>query len=530
MKIIIINESQFLMLTNFFFKFYALSLILMLFSCLSKEKEGVEDMEMPKSPNVVYILADDMGYGDISALNPESGIPTPNMNELIYGGVHFTDTHTNSSVCTPTRYGILTGRYAWRSRLKSGVLWGYDQPLIEDNRATVASFLKDNGYKTACIGKWHLGLGWQPKDVNKPIAKYEWDMIFEEDDDSNVDFGKTVSGPNELGFDYSYIIPASLDMTPYLYLENGKAVELPTLYTKGKSQDKDGRGVIWRPGEVAPNFVFENVLNELTEKTVFFIEAQRHEEKPFFIYFPLTAPHTPWLPRGEANGRSEAGRYGDFVTMVDDAVGSVVKALEKSGKMDNTLIIVTSDNGAHWTPVDKENYAHRANYSYKGQKADIYEGGHRVPFIAKWKGVIPEGHQSDETMCTTDLLATMAGLLNKPLPNNIAEDSYNLWPAYLGKAESRIREATVHHSLYGVFAIRKGKWKYTAHLGSGGFSNPNTVEPKKDAAPGTLYDMENDPQERYNLYTEYPEVVKDLKQLLARYKAQGYSRRIVADE
>lgn len=500
-------------------------LSILIVSCQNKksDKKEIKSSEI-NAPNVVYILADDMGYGDLSSLNPESGIQTPHMDKIVKEGVHFTDAHTNSSVCTPTRYGILTGRYAWRSRLKDGVLWGYDQPLIEESRLTVASYLKSNGYKTACIGKWHLGLGWQPKDINKPIAKYEWGKIFKKGDNSNVDFSTKISGPNELGFDYSYIIPASLDMTPYLYIENGKAVELPTAYTEGKTENKDGRGVIWRPGEVSPSFVFENVLDNLTKKTTAFIDNQKEDNTPFFIYFPLTAPHTPWLPIGDANGKSKAGRYGDFVTMVDDAVGAVVESLEKAGKLDNTLIIVTSDNGAHWKPVDKQEYAHRANYVYKGQKADIYEGGHRVPFIAKWKGVIPEGHQSNQIMCTTDLLSTMAGLLNKPMPNTGAEDSYNIWPAYTTNVETPIREAIVHHSLDGVFSIRKGKWKYTEHLGSGGFSQPKTIEPKDGETPGTLYDLDQDIEEQNNLYNEYPEVIEELKQLLEQYKSQGYSR------
>ena len=336
-------------------KLSLLIFLILIVSCQNKKSDQkVNEVKEINSPNIVYILADDMGYGDLSSLNLESGIKTPHMDKIVQEGVHFTDAHTNSSVCTPTRYGILTGRYAWRSRLKEGVLWGYDQPLIEESRLTVASYLKSNGYKTACIGKWHLGLGWQPKDVNKPIAKYEWGKIFKEGDDSNVDFSTKISGPNELGFDYSYIIPASLDMTPYLYIENGKAVELPTAYTKGKTENKDGRGVIWRPGEVSPNFVFENVLDNLTKKTTAFISDQKEDNTPFFIYFPLTAPHTPWLPIGDANGKSKAGRYGDFVTMVDDAVGAVVESLEKAGKLDNTLIIITSDNGSHWKPEDKK--------------------------------------------------------------------------------------------------------------------------------------------------------------------------------
>ncbi|CAM4345447.1 arylsulfatase [Zobellia roscoffensis] len=484
-------------------------------SCVSQVSKSI-DLSNPEylKPNIVYILADDMGYGDLSSLNPKSGIQTPNMDKIVEEGMYFTDAHSNSAVCTPTRYGILTGRYAWRSRLKEGVLWGYDPPLIEDNRTTVASFLSDNGYRTACIGKWHLGLGWHAKDTAKPIAKYEWDKVFKEGADSNVDFSKQVNGPNTLGFDYSYIIPSSLDMTPYLYLENEKATELPTAYTSGKSADKDGRGVFWRAGEVAPNFNFHNVLEHLTDKTTDYIKKQKNSKKPFFIYFPLTAPHTPWLPTEAVNGKSNAGRYGDFVTLVDNTVGKVLQALEKSGQAENTLIIVTSDNGSNWTEDDKKEFAHRANYIYRGQKADIYEGGHRIPFIARWPGTIEAGSVSNQVMCTTDLLATLSGIIGKELPNYSGEDSYNMLPALTGNAKEQIRDYTVHHSLNGFFAIRKGPWKFTTSLGSGGFSKPDLIASEKGGPSATLFNLEEDPEETKNRYNEYPEVVEELLVLL----------------
>ncbi|MEQ6121226.1 arylsulfatase [Reichenbachiella sp. MALMAid0571] len=470
-------------------------------------------------PNIVYILADDMGYGDLSSLNKNSGIKTPNMDKIVDQGVYFTDAHSNSSVCTPTRYGILTGRYAWRTRLKEGVLWGYDAPLIENKQVTVASFLKQNGYHTACIGKWHLGIGWNPIDSDKPIENYHWHNLYDSELGSNVDFAKDVSGPNEVGFDYSYVIPASLDMTPYLYLENGKALGLPMTYTPGKNQAKDGRGVIWRAGEVASNFVFEEVLENITDKAVRYIKERRNSENPFFLYFPLTAPHTPWLPGDKAKGSSQAGRYGDFVTMVDDTVGEVIEALEQAGKINNTLIIVTSDNGAHWTPEDKEEYEHRSNYAFRGQKADIYEGGHHVPYIAYWPGKIKPGTSSNQVICTTDLLATIAAIIDKPLPENAGEDSYNMLPAYLNPhLDESIRDYTIHHSLSGYFSIRKGKWKLTPHLGSGGFSEPKDFDKKEEGKEGTLYDLVNDPEETINLYNEKPKIVNELLTLLNESK------------
>jgi arylsulfatase A-like enzyme len=489
---------------------------LVLVSCASKtSKKSLEEDKLEDNlPNIVYILADDMGYGDLSSLNPNSGIQTPFMDQIVKQGMYFTDAHSNSAVCTPTRYGILTGRYAWRSRLKEGVLWGYDPPLIEADRTTVASFLKDNGYNTACIGKWHLGLGWQAKDSEKPIAKYEWDRVFEEGADSNVDFSKEVSGPNTLGFNYSYIISSSLDMTPYLYLENEKATELPTSYTKGKSQSEDGRGVFWRPGEVAPNFDFYKVMDHLTFKATDYIAEQKNVKKPFFLYFPLTAPHTPWLPTEAVNGKSDAGRYGDFVNLVDNTVGAVLRALEVSGKAENTLIIVTSDNGSNWTEEDKEQFEHRANYIYRGQKADIYEGGHRIPFIARWPGKIKPGSVSDQVLCTTDLLATLSGIIDKDLPKGAGEDSYDMLPALTGKAKEQIRDFTVHHSLNGFFAIRKDHWKLTTALGSGGFTKPDEIMAEKGQPNATLYNLKEDPSETDNIYGEHPEVVEELLALL----------------
>ncbi|MDO7172418.1 sulfatase family protein [Mariniflexile sp. AS56] len=439
---------------------------------------------------------------------------TPHMDNILKEGDHFTEAHTNSSVCTPTRYGIITGSYAWRSPLKKGVLNGCKPALIEESRPTVASYLKSNGYTTACIGKWHIGLDMQPKDGDK--------VVIAKDGVSNVDFSKPIKDPSDLGFDYSYILPASLDIPPYVYIENGKTVELPTEFTKGKNA---GRGVMWRPGEKAPNFVFEQVLDHFTKESVAFIHDQQEVASPFFLYFPLTAPHKPWLPVGESIGKSEAGLYGDYVTMVDDAVGAVVTALEKSGQLKNTLIIVTSDNGANWTERDQELYPHRANYIFKGRKADIYEGGHRVPYIAQWPGVIPAGLQSNQLMCTTDLFATLSGILNQSTIENGAEDSYNMWPAYIANIKTPIREAVVHHSLYGMFSIRKGKWKFTPELGSGGFTKPKNIEPKPNEAPGTLYDMINDPTEKNNLYNEHPEIVEELNNLLDTYKSQSFSNK-----
>ena len=501
-----------------------LTAIMLLTNCKNAEKKEIKNSD--EFPNIVYILADDMGYGDIQKYNANSQIPTPHLDQLAENGVRFTDAHSNSAVCTPSRYGILTGRYAFRTRLKKGVIWGYGEPLIKKEKETVASLLKNNGYTTACIGKWHLGLEWVKEDTTKIIPDIKWDDKVAPGFEDNVDYSKKVKGgPSEHGFDYSYIVPASLDMVPYCYLRNGKTVETPDSYTKGRNEDEHGRGVFWRAGPASPSFEFSEVLPNFIDTACNYIARHANKEKPFFLYLPLPAPHTPWLPKEEYNGSSRAGTYGDFVIMVDDMIGKVIRKIESLGLTENTFIIVTSDNGADWRPEDIEKHGHKANFVFKGRKADIYEAGHRIPFIARWDGVIPKGSISEETMCATDLMATLAGMLNVPLKEGSAEDSYNLWPAFIGKSyQSPIRDATVHQSLHGFLSIRKGSWKFTPHRGSGGFTKPDYIKPDEEEAPGTLYNLEDDPGELNNLYKEKPELVQELSLLLDKIRKQGYSR------
>lgn len=464
-------------------------------------------------PNIVFILADDLGYGDPGSYNAQSRIPTPAMDRLAREGIRFTDAHTPSAVCTPTRYGVLTGRYCWRSPLKRGVLGGYSEPLIETSRLTVASLLKRHGYRTGCVGKWHLGLGWVRKDAAKRPAA------------DNVDWAKAVThGPPSLGFDYSYIIPASLDMDPYCWLENGRTVEAPTDRTPGSKRRWDGGGGFWRAGPVAPSFDFTGVLPTITEKAVEFVQRQR-AETPFFLYVPLTAPHTPWMPTEEFRGRTEVDWYGDFVAQVDAAIGRIIQAVDESGFREETLVIVTSDNGSHWPIQQIEKFAHRANDGWRGQKADIHDGGHRVPFVCRWPGRIEPGTQSDQPICLTDLMATCAAIVGDTVPDDAGQDSTNILPAMLDPSlDKPIREAVVHHSLQGMFAIRQGPWKLIQGRGSGGFTAPRKIEPRPGEPKGQLYNLARDPGEQNNLWAARPEVVARLTALLERYKQQGHSR------
>jgi arylsulfatase A len=455
----------------------------------------------PSLPNIVYILADDLGWGDLGCYNKETAVPTPNANRFAAQGMRFTDMHSPSAVCTPTRYGIMTGRYCWRSRLKSGVLNGYSPNLIEEGRMTVASMLKSRGYYTAGVGKWHLGLGAQEKtDYSQPLRP----------------------NPVSHGFDYYFGIPASLDMDPYLYIENNRAVEQPTAHTEGQNSP---RGVFWRGGGIAPGFKMEEVLPTLTDRATKIIrERAAKPSQPFFLYVALTAPHTPWVPKPEFQGKSKAGIYGDFVAQVDDTLGRVLHALEEAKLVDNTLVIFTSDNGADWKPEDKAKFAHRANANWKGEKADIWDAGHRIPFLARWPGKIPAGSVSDELGCLTDFLATAAEITGVNLPKDAGEDSFNLLPALQGKKGKPIREAIVHHSSLGMFSIRQGEWKLELGLGSGGFSKPQQIDPVPGGPQGQLYHISKDPTEADNMWLKHPDVVATLTALLEKYKREGRSR------
>jgi arylsulfatase A len=455
-------------------------------------------------PNIVYVLSDDLGWGDLDCYNRDSGVPTPYANRFAGQGVRFTDMHSPSSVCTPTRYGILTGRYCWRTRLKQGVLQGYSPSLIEPGRLTVPAMLKQRGYYTAGVGKWHLGLGDREKtDYTQPLRP----------------------GPLDRGFDYYFGIPSSLDFDPYLYFENDRVVEQPTSTTKGSTQPP--RGVFWRPGAIAPHFQFPEVLPTLTEKAVSIIrERGRNPKQPFFLYFALSAPHTPWVPVQPFLGRSKAGLYGDFVAQVDDTLGRVLLALEEARLSENTFVIFTSDNGAHWTPEDKATWPHLANANWRGMKADIWDAGHRIPFLARWPGKIKPNTVSNQLGCLTDLMGTAADIIGFKLPTDAGEDSYDLLPALLGRARSPIREAVVHHSNLGMFSIRDQNWKLELGLGSGGFSIPDHIDPVPGGPQGQLYDLSKDPTESDNVYLKYPDVVARLTTLLDRYRQQGFSRAI----
>lgn len=466
-----------------------------------------QQAEELKKPNIVFIFADDMGYGDVSALNQNSKIQTTYIDRIANEGVIFTDAHSSSSVSTPSRYSLLTGRYNWRSTMKSGVLMGYNKALIAPERRTIAGVLQDQGYQTACIGKWHLGWDWNNVEAGP----------------DRVDFGKPVTnGPTARGFDYFYGIIASLDMAPYVYVENDMPTALPNRETVN-----DGMKY-WRKGPTASDFDHEQTLPNFINRAVGYIHDKAKADKPFYLYLPLPAPHTPILPIKEYQGKSGLNPYGDFVLMVDDMVGKVMQALKDAGVEDNTIIVFSTDNGCSPQAKFDELQAkgHYPSYIYRGHKADLFDGGHRVPCVVRWPAKV-KPHVVDQTVCLTDFFATFAAVADYQLKDTEGEDSYNILPLLLNEKESNtIREATVHHSINGEFTIRKGDWKLLLSPSSGGWSfpKPGTDDEVIKTLPLVqLYNMKTDPEESKNVYVEHPEVVKELKDLMVKYVKDGRS-------
>ena len=493
----------------------------------------------PKHPNIVYILADDLGYGDVSCYNTESKIDTPHVDRLAAEGMRFTDAHTPSAVCTPTRYGILTGRYAWRTRLKYRVLDGFDPPLIEEGRLTVPALLKQHGYDTACVGKWHLGMQWTDKN-GQSVPAVPVDRKTRPRVGSDVDYTRPVKGgPTARGFDWYFGISASLNMSPFCYLLNDRPVRLPVLDQPRISTEF----ISVDAGVRSPDFTIYGVMPRLAGEAVGYIErhTDEHPDRPFFLYAPLTSPHLPLVPNEEYRGTSKAGHYGDFVAETDAFVGAVLETLDRTGQTDNTLVIFTSDNGGlyhYWDPKEADDvkhykvrargqyvkqFGHQGNAHLRGTKADIWEGGHRVPFVVRWPGKTPRGAVSNELIELTDLLATCAELVDTKLPSGMGEDSRNALAALLhAKPKKPVRDYAVHHSLWGTFAIRKGPWKMIPHRGSGGFTFPRELDPEKvGGPPGQLYHLAEDPAETQNVWEKNPDVVRELSDLLAR--VQGVS-------
>lgn len=458
-------------------------------------------------PNIIIILADDLGYGDLGCYGSKK-INTPNIDKLASQGIRFTDAHSSSAVCTPSRYSILTGRYCWRTKLRRSVLWGYSFPLIEPGRPTIATLMKEKGFHTAVIGKWHLGLQWPTQNYERlrnPNEKYP-----------NIDFSKPIKGgPTSLGFDYFFGISGSLDMSPYCFIENEHTVGIPSI-PKEPLYQQQGEGFMvpgWRDDLVDITF---------TKKAIEFIQDhhKNYKRQPFFLYLPTAAPHRPCDVQPDfVKGKSKAGDRGDMVVLFDWVVGRIVDELEQLGVNENTLIIVTSDNGARATCFNGEDYGHKSNGPWRGQKGDIWEGGHREPLIARWPKNIKPNTFSNEMFCLVDFFATFSDIFDLPNYNGFAEDSFNMSLIFNGETQEKsIRDSLIHHSANGKFSIREKNWKLIKGLGSGGFTLPARIIPKKGDPKGQLYDLKRDPYEKYNLWNENPEKVDQLEKMLNKIK------------
>lgn len=474
-------------------------------------------------PNVVLILADDLGYGDPACYGGK--LATPNFDRLAREGVRFTDAHTPSAVCTPTRYGLLTGRYNWRSRLQKGVLGGLSPRLIEPGRMTIASFLKDQGYHTGCFGKWHLGMDWTLKPGKSVTAL----NIEPREQVWNVEYTRPIAnGPTSVGFDEYFGISASLDMVPYTFLRNDRVVADPTedrsfLMMEGREQ-----GGTTRKGPAAPGFDARNVLPEVVRESCAFVARQAEAARagtPFFLYVPLPAPHTPILPTSEWTGKSGLNPYGDFVLQTDAAIGSLLEALDREKLSGDTLVIVTSDNGCSPQAKFEELLAkgHNPSGPLRGHKADLFEGGHRVPFLVRWPGRCDAGAVSKQLVCLTDVFATLAAILEKPVPETAAEDSLSFLPSLKSGGTSG-RDGIVSHSINGSFAVRQGQWKLLLCPDSGGWSAPRPgSKGGADLPKVQLYDLEADLAETRNVAAEHPDRVAALEARLRTWVAEGRS-------
>lgn len=475
-------------------------------------------------PNIIVIMCDDLGYGDVQANFPQGLIRTPNLDRVAKEGVRFTDAYAPSGLCTPTRYGLMTGRYAWRTRLQSGVVGGLSPRLIEAGRPTVASLLKAQGYRTAVIGKWHLGLNWEilPGKAITELGVEAPDQVW------NVDYRRPFGGgPTTLGFDRFFGISASLDMVPYTYLENDRVVALPTEERTWPMHP--GYVFDCRLGPAAPGFEVADVLPELTRQAERFIEEGARREEPFFLYLPLPSPHTPLAPTAEWKGRSGLNLYADFVMQTDAAIGQLLATLERSGEAENTLLIVTSDNGcAPQARIhDLKAKGHDVSGGLRGNKADLYDGGVRVPFLVRWPERVRPA-VSGQLVCLTDLFATFAEVVGARVPHDAAEDSFSFASALLARAPvpgQPVRDAVVLHSAFGSFAIREGDWKLALCAGSGGWSAPVNYDAEQAGLPMTqLYHIGGaDRGERNNLEAQQPERVQRLESRLREIVAAGRS-------
>ncbi|MEX1049118.1 MAG: arylsulfatase [Akkermansiaceae bacterium] len=469
--------------------------------------------------NIVLLYADDLGYGDLKSYHPDSKIPTPHLDKLAEQGLRFTDAHSSSGVCTPSRYTLLTGRAHWRDF--HVIDKGFDRPFFQPGQLTLQAMLQKNGYHTACIGKWHLGNDWDsirkpgsPKN-SKKHTDFDWTKPFR-------------GGAIDHGFDY-YFGDNVINFPPYTWIENQRFLQEPDItFTTTARVTKEGN---WeaREGPGRSDWDFYQVLPTLTEKAVEYLHARKDEPAPFFLYFPLPSPHAPIVPNDEFDGASKAGAYGDFVVETDHACGRLLTALREAGLYDNTIILFTADNGAEAYAYERDaKLDHWSSAPLRGLKRDIYEGGHRVPTILRWPGVTQSGSATTALFSQADLMATIAGYLGFELPENAAEDSYDLWPYLQDRGKEAPRTTLVHNTYKDRYAIRDGDWVLINHS-TGTDRQPPEAWRKKHKVPAYtglkvgLYNLKDDLGQRYNLAEKHPQKVAELQTLLHSIRSGSHT-------
>lgn len=494
--------------------FLFLSLLLLIATNCSQVKKT--------PPNIVIIYADDMGYGDLNCQNPQSKIPTPNLDKLASEGMRFTDAHSSSGICSPSRFALLTGSYHWRRQ--HGIVGAFGKPFFKDSDISLAQLLKSRGYSTACIGKWHLGWNWEFK--NPPSGKVkQWGKMREFYLPEDIDWTKAISGgPLDRGFDY-YFGDGTINFPPYAWVENDRLLEAPTEEMDIQDIGFETKEGNWefRPGPKVKDWNPYEVLPSLSKKTVEWINEQ-DSEKPFFLYFALPSPHAPIIPNDEFDGSSQAGAYGDFMVQTDWVAGELLKALKEKGLEENTIVIFSADNGPEayaWARAEK--YGHFSMGDFRGLKRDVWEGGHHVPFIVKWPGKVEANAISNELISQIDIMATVASIVGIELPEGAAPDSYDFRSVLLGKDySSPIREATIHNTYKSIWGIRKGDWLYINDSTAGHRKLPASFKElrgyKDFSTQGLLFNMRDDPEQRINLYEEFPEKISSLDSLLQEYR------------
>ncbi len=493
-----INRRRFLQTTGSMFLGSSLLSLNSCFSVVSKKK-------LHEKPNVIFFLTDDLGYNDIGCYGNER-IKTPNIDSLAKQGILFTDAHTPASICTPTRYGLLTGRYCWRTWLKKGVI-GNNPLMVEPGRYTLPRLFKDQGYSTSCIGKWHLGTRMTPPNSF----------------DGETHFRPPIyPGPNEIGFDYSFILPVGHFYPPYIYLQNHSIYKYdPDDPVRLVKSEKAGiRGYLQNGGTDA-RYDDHNVTTDITNQAVKFIDKQG--KKPFFMYFATSSPHDPYTPAKRFRGKSKLGIYGDFIAEIDWSLGQIVKQLKEQNIYDNTIIIFSSDNGGENREREVfKRYNHNPNGLWRGHKGQIYEGSNRVPFIIRWPNNCSGGQKSDNLIMLNDMLAAFAAFFGKELPEGEGPDSQNMLNTLKGMADTIPRKNSIFHSRAGMFAIRDGCWKYIHGRGDGDWKQGNYPTPDQKG-DGQLYNLKIDPMESNNLYSEHPDMVSKLQSLLIKCYNSGKS-------